>query len=132
MIAICIACGCDDSNACIDPFDDPCSWLRVDWKTGRGVCSCCTDHVKRWDAGNREPQRRTNTLALRRLSARELQVFHGLARGDSIEVLAKRLQIDPSTVSTYRGRIVQKMGFESDVDMAHYAIRHRLIEPKYA
>lgn len=52
--AYCIGCGCDDYHACITALDEACSWVRVDYPAGVGVCSCCTKHVKRWDAGDRE------------------------------------------------------------------------------
>ena len=45
----CIGCGCDEINAC----DGGCSWVRIDHALGRGVCSECTEHVERWDAGRR-------------------------------------------------------------------------------
>lgn len=54
-IATCIGCGCDDDHACVDPFEEPCCWIRLDRKVGLGVCSCCGDHVARWDAGDRTP-----------------------------------------------------------------------------
>ncbi len=53
-IATCIGCGCDDYHACAnDKTGQPCSWLRVDYDAGFGVCSECPDHVVRWDAGDR-------------------------------------------------------------------------------
>lgn len=54
-IATCIGCGCDDHHACIEPDShQPCSWLTVDYDAGRGVCSCCNQHLARWNAGDRE------------------------------------------------------------------------------
>ncbi len=55
MIATCIGCGCDDMHACEDlNTGGPCSWLRVDYTIGRGVCSACPEDVTRWDAGDHE------------------------------------------------------------------------------
>ncbi len=48
-MASCIECGCDDLHACAEG----CSWLRVDRKTGLGLCSMCTSRLADWDAGNR-------------------------------------------------------------------------------
>lgn len=49
-LATCIGCGCNDAQACLDPkTGHGCSWLRVDRKNGRGVCSCCEDSLKQWD-----------------------------------------------------------------------------------
>lgn len=52
-IATCIGCGCDDLHACVDSLLGPCSWLRVDYETGTGVCSECADEEARFDAGDR-------------------------------------------------------------------------------
>ncbi len=43
-IATCIGCGCDDLHACQDEHG-ACYWLTVDYDAGRGVCSCCKDHL---------------------------------------------------------------------------------------
>lgn len=37
--ATCERCGCTDSNPC----PGGCTWVWVDYKTGQGVCSSCTD-----------------------------------------------------------------------------------------
>lgn len=63
-----------------------------------------------------------------RLSARELDVFLRLARGETPTRIAARLGISVKTVSTYRTRIMEKTGFRSNADMTAYAIRERLIE----
>lgn len=53
-IALCIGCGCADDFACWDDATDaPCHWAAVDRHTGLGVCSCCTAHLPRWQAGDR-------------------------------------------------------------------------------
>ena len=51
-IARCIGCGCDDNHAC-RPYG--CSWLRVDYAAGVGVCSECSTLVAEWDQGLRKP-----------------------------------------------------------------------------
>jgi nitrate/nitrite-specific signal transduction histidine kinase len=33
-----------------------------------------------------------------------------------------------STISTYRGRILEKMGMRTNAELTHYAIQHRLVE----
>lgn len=53
--ATCIGCGCTDWHACWDEeAGQPCSWLAVDYSVGRGVCSCCGEHLERWNNGDRE------------------------------------------------------------------------------
>jgi len=61
-----------------------------------------------------------------RLSPRERQVFVKLATGDGITAIARELTLSVKTVSTYRRRILEKMGFESNGDMTGYAIRHNI------
>ncbi len=48
-IATCIECGCDDLHAC----EGGCSWERVDYDAGLGVCSECGHRVEDWDCGDR-------------------------------------------------------------------------------
>jgi DNA-binding NarL/FixJ family response regulator len=38
------------------------------------------------------------------------------------------MRLSPSTVSTYRGRILKKLGLCTNVDLVHYAMKHRLVE----
>lgn len=47
-VAVCIGCGCDDNHACVDKDHHACSWLVVNRKTGKGVCSFCIEHLERW------------------------------------------------------------------------------------
>lgn len=54
FIPYCIGCGCDDYHACMEKDGEPCCWLVVDYEEGRGVCSCCAEHLDRWVAGDRE------------------------------------------------------------------------------
>lgn len=61
------------------------------------------------------------------LSPRELQVFLLLAGGRSIKETALDLSLSHKTVSTYLTRIRDKTGLLSLVDIARYALRHRLV-----
>lgn len=55
-VCVCIGCGCDDENACLDTTTGRgCTWLRRDLQVQLGVCSSCPHHVRRWDAGDMEP-----------------------------------------------------------------------------
>lgn len=54
-IKFCIGCGCDDFHACVDgDTGGACYWLCVDQGGPHGVCSCCSDALDRWDAGDRK------------------------------------------------------------------------------
>lgn len=61
------------------------------------------------------------------LTDREFQVLCGLAAGKPPKVIADELCISAKTVSTYRSRILEKMGFSSNADIIHYGLQHNLI-----
>lgn len=63
-----------------------------------------------------------------RLSDREYRVMWLLASGKTLHQIAEEMRLSPSTVSTYRGRILKKLGLNTNVDLVHYAMKHRLIE----
>jgi two-component system invasion response regulator UvrY len=63
------------------------------------------------------------------LSPRELSVMLMLSEGRRRDEISDRLCISPKTVSTYRSRLLQKLGVRNDVDLAHLALRHGLLAP---
>jgi two-component system invasion response regulator UvrY len=63
-----------------------------------------------------------------RLSAREFQVFSKLAAGRSVSEIAAELLLSVKTVSTYRNRVLEKMGFRTNADLTSYALRNGLIQ----
>jgi len=62
------------------------------------------------------------------LSEREFQIFCKLATGRAATDIADELCISVKTVSTYRSRIFEKMGFTSNADITTYALRNNLIQ----
>jgi len=60
------------------------------------------------------------------LSDREFEVFERLARGRSVGEIAIELFLSPKTVSTYRRRILEKLGLETTAQIIHYAARNGL------
>ncbi len=62
------------------------------------------------------------------LSDREFQVMIMLAKGKTVLEIAKEIFISDKTVSTYRSRIMEKMGMKKNTDLTLYAIKHNLIE----
>jgi two-component system, NarL family, invasion response regulator UvrY len=60
------------------------------------------------------------------LSDREYQVFVGLAAGTSPTKLAGELSLSVKTISTYRARILSKMGLKNNADIIHYAIENNI------
>jgi DNA-binding NarL/FixJ family response regulator len=62
-----------------------------------------------------------------RLSERELQVFLHLARGLSVSDIGDLLHLSVKTISTYRTRLLEKLGLSSNAELAAYALRHGLL-----
>ncbi len=62
------------------------------------------------------------------LSERELQVFTRLAHGDSVTQIARNLNLSVKTISTYRSRLLDKIGVSSNAELATYAVRNGLID----
>jgi DNA-binding NarL/FixJ family response regulator len=63
-----------------------------------------------------------------KLSEREFQVMVKLAKGKSVSEIAKEIFISDKTVSTYRARILEKMGMKKNAELTIYAIKNNLIE----
>ena len=70
----------------------------------------------------------SNKLAHERLSDREFQILGMIASGKRIKEIASDLSISPTTVATYRARILEKMQLKSNVELTGYVLRHNLIE----
>jgi len=62
------------------------------------------------------------------LSEREFQIFCKLASGRRTSDIARELFISVKTVSTYRSRVLEKMGFHANADLTRYALRNDLIQ----
>lgn len=66
--------------------------------------------------------------AYRLLSDRERQVFEMLAAGRTVSDIAARLSLSVKTISTYRARVLEKLGARSTADLVRYALAQGLIE----
>ncbi len=66
-------------------------------------------------------------LLHQRLSDREYQVLRMIASGRTVSQVAQDLSLSVKTVSTYRARILEKMGMENNAELMHYAMRHGLV-----
>lgn len=62
------------------------------------------------------------------LSDREFQVMRMIAAGQAVTQIAEALSLSVKTVSTYRARVLQKLGLRTNAELIHYAIQNRLIE----
>lgn len=61
-----------------------------------------------------------------RLSARELDVLLRLADGASLTEIADELGISLRTVSTFRARILEKLGLSRNAELTRYVVEHGL------
>lgn len=62
------------------------------------------------------------------LSDREFQVLRLIASGKIVSDIARELSLSVKTISTYRSRILEKMGMKNNAELMHYAIQHQLVE----
>jgi two-component system, NarL family, invasion response regulator UvrY len=60
------------------------------------------------------------------LSDREFDVLRGLGTGRSVKEVAESLGLSPKTVSTYRTRLMEKLGFATNSDLVRYCVEHGL------
>jgi len=65
---------------------------------------------------------------LEQLSARERQVLVALVSGRSVLEIAEELQLASNTVSTYKSRLMDKLGQATLSDLVRYALRHGLVQ----
>lgn len=61
------------------------------------------------------------------LSNRELEVLKMIAAGETLVKIASTLHLSPNTVTTYRTRILEKMGMTSNAELTRYAIENGLL-----
>jgi DNA-binding NarL/FixJ family response regulator len=61
------------------------------------------------------------------LSDRELEVLKLLAAGEKLVNIAQMLHLSPSTVTTYRARIMKKTGMGSNAKLARYALENGVL-----
>ena len=62
------------------------------------------------------------------LSSRELQVAMMIVNCHKVSDISDRLFLSPKTVNTYRYRIFEKLGVQSDVELTHLGLRYGLVD----
>ena len=63
-----------------------------------------------------------------RLSDREFEVLRALGSGMAVKDVAEQLNLSAKTVSTYRARLLEKMGLKSRADLVRYVVEHELFK----
>jgi DNA-binding NarL/FixJ family response regulator len=69
-----------------------------------------------------KPSKTTDTFDT--LSTRERQVLQGLLAGTKLHDLAQGLEVSTKTLSTYRARLLSKVGVQSNAELIALAILH--------
>ena len=69
----------------------------------------------------------TNRKTLEQLSDREMEVFIMLAKGKTISEIAHEISLNANTISTFRARIFEKMGFHNNLELIKYAIDNQIV-----
>jgi two-component system, NarL family, invasion response regulator UvrY len=62
------------------------------------------------------------------LSDREFQVMNLIASGKTLSEIADLLSLSDKTISTYRARLMEKMGMRTNAELTHYAIQNKLVD----
>jgi len=62
------------------------------------------------------------------LSDREYQIMLLIASGKTVSQIAERLSLSIKTISTYRSRILEKMGMQTNAELTYYAIKNQLVD----
>ncbi len=61
------------------------------------------------------------------LSDREFTILCKIASGKNVTGIADELALSSRTVSTYRRRILDKMGMKHNAELTHYALKNGLV-----
>jgi two-component system, NarL family, invasion response regulator UvrY len=62
------------------------------------------------------------------LSDREFEVLRLIAAGKTITEIGRMLNLSDKTISTYRARLMQKLGLKTNAALMHYAIQSKLVD----
>jgi len=62
------------------------------------------------------------------LSDREFEVMRLMALGKTVTEIAELLSLSDKTISTYRARLLEKMGMRTNAELTRYAIQNKLVD----
>ena len=62
------------------------------------------------------------------LSDREFEVLALIGSGKTVSQIATDLRLSYNTISTYRARVLAKLGLKTDSEIVRYALRHGLVD----
>jgi DNA-binding NarL/FixJ family response regulator len=61
------------------------------------------------------------------LSDREMQVMQCIASGKTVSEIADEISLSVNTISTYRSRILEKLGLKNNAEITRYALDNNLV-----
>ena len=62
------------------------------------------------------------------LSDREFQVLRRIAAGRTVSQIGVEMKLSVKTISTYRARLLEKMGLKTNAELTHYGIKHGVVD----
>jgi DNA-binding NarL/FixJ family response regulator len=74
-------------------------------------------------------QKQAEAALLEALAPREREVLLLVVQGRASKEIARLLGVQPSTVDTYRSRLMAKLGIADLPSLVRFAVRHGLIRP---
>jgi two-component system invasion response regulator UvrY len=89
---------------------------------GRYVSVSLAEHLASMVQKDQQP------LPHETLSRREYQVMCMIASGKTVSEAAEELALSVKTVSTYRARIMEKLGMRNNAELIRYAAKNQLVE----
>ena len=94
----------------------------------RGETALDPQTATRVVARMRDLQTQAEHNAFRDLSPRELQVLRQVAKGENNKVIGKALGLSEITVRNYVSRLLEKLQMRNRIELATFAVQHRLDE----
>ena len=89
---------------------------------GRYITSALAEKLL-FDLGRASDRPRHETL-----SDREFEVMRLIASGNTVGEIASLLALSDKTISTYRARLLEKMGMKTNAELTRYAIQNKLVD----
>jgi two-component system, NarL family, invasion response regulator UvrY len=104
------------------PFDDVIKAIRKVMAGQRYLSASVAEQMalKQFDGGTASP--------FEKLSERELQIAIMVVSCEKVQVIADKLHLSSKTVNSYRYRLFEKLGINSDVELTYLAIKHGLVD----
>ena len=68
-----------------------------------------------------------DTEKLAPLSSREKEVLRMIAEGETVKVIANKLDVSTKSIDTYRQRLMRKLGAKNSAQLIQYAVKRSLV-----